>query len=228
MEELRGDRIDEGRATDAGRLRASVKKHPDSLGHGPQQDAQCDDIQQERVPRWPSSRDHPGHQRHHGDRSKLHGLREPGCECGVVGRTTKTNRRNWGAWTKVPKTLVVISSALTRYDEDTIFTGTNLAAFAGAAASPSLQTWDVVIANGPLTEDKHPIGTVTYRPPTRSIPLGDGHVLVSGKSSRHGSTDVAGLLPRSRDRGRGRVRRCTPWAQERAGDRYYQRLTAPT
>ena len=113
------------------------------------------------------------------------------------GATTKSDRRGWGAWTKVPK--VVVSDflrAYTAYEEDTIFAGTNLAAFVGAAASPSLQTWDVVIANGASTEGEHQLATVKYRPPTRSILLGDGHVLVSGKSSRlAGPTDVAGLLP---------------------------------
>ncbi|GAA4717349.1 hypothetical protein GCM10025782_13050 [Pedococcus ginsenosidimutans] len=109
----------------------------------------------------------------------------------------KANRRNWSAWSNVPKALVGdFLAAYTAYEQDTIFTGTNLSSFVGGATSPSLQTWDVVIANGPSTALEHHVGGVGYRPPSRSILLGDGHILVSGRSSRlAGPSDVAGLLP---------------------------------
>ena len=84
-----------------------------------------------------------------------------GCECGVVGVTTKTNRRNWGAWTKVPKTLVVISPRLhgvrRGHDLHRHEPG-RLRRAAYVAEPPDLGRGH---RQRPLTEDKHPIGTVT-------------------------------------------------------------------
>lgn len=106
-------------------------------------------------------------------------------------------RRGWSGWTKVPKGIIAnFLRGYTAFEADTIFTGTNLATFVERATSPSLQSWDVVIANGVISEKEFKVGTVTYRPPTRSVLLGEGHLIVSGKSSRlAGSTDIAGLLP---------------------------------
>lgn len=113
-----------------------------------------------------------------------------------AGVARMQHRRGWTGWTGVPKALIAdLLQNYTAYERDTIFAGDNLARFVSGAASPSLQVWDVVIANGVKAVANEAVGGVTFRPPRRKVLLGDGHILVSGTSSRlAGTTDVAGML----------------------------------
>lgn len=109
------------------------------------------------------------------------------------------NRQSWMAWRAVPKaTIAQYLETLSVDEDDPLWRGGNLQRFVGSAKSPSMQQWDVVIAegkrSGPNTEPKTVAG-ISFVPPERAVTLSDGGCLrISGRSARlAGTTDVESL-----------------------------------
>ncbi|KRF38935.1 Z1 domain-containing protein [Terrabacter sp. Soil810] len=115
----------------------------------------------------------------------------------VLGAPSEpANRMNWPGWRGVPKsTIADYLDGLATDQAELIWTGNNLQTFVRNAKSPSMQKWDVVLANGRKTGDPDMRLGLPLYPPERMLTASDGTVLrVSGGSARlAGSSDVASL-----------------------------------
>lgn len=106
------------------------------------------------------------------------------------------NRMAWQAWRKVSKETVAdyLDSIITDQD-DILWTGKNLQQFVANSRSPSMKSWDVVLANGKKSGARCDDFGISFYPVVRSLTIStDGVLRVSGKSARlAGTTDIQSL-----------------------------------
>lgn len=107
------------------------------------------------------------------------------------------NTAGWPKWTNVPKKVVATYLLSLHVDEgEAIWQAGNLQNFVATAKSPSMQSWDVVVAQGRRSGESTKVDQFEFVPPERTMSVADDGLLrVSGASARlAGSPDVEGLV----------------------------------